>query len=73
MSPEPPPIEPATRAALPPFKRGALPAIARPLVALRPSNEVDVAVSEPPSTLLFNDVSEGALMCDPNDPDCEIV
>jgi hypothetical protein len=65
--------EPTAASKLPPFKRGALPALARPLVSLLPSRNADAAVDEAPSTLLFNDVSDDALMCDPNDPDCEVV
>jgi hypothetical protein len=64
--------EPATRSKLPPFKRAGLLTLAAPLVALRPSGESDAAANEPPSTLLFNDVSDDALVCDPNDPDCEV-
>ncbi|MSP22843.1 MAG: hypothetical protein EXR66_07515 [Dehalococcoidia bacterium] len=56
----------------PPFKRGALPVLTQPLVSALPSTNVAAAV-EAPSTLLFNDVSDGALVCDPNDPDCEVV
>ena len=59
----------------PPMSRRAapLPALARPLVSLLPSSDVDGAVNELPPTLLFNDVSDDAPMCDPNDPDCEVV
>jgi len=65
--------QPAAGSKLPPFKRGELPALASPLVSLRPSGDSDVALDEAPSTLLFNDVSDDAMMCDPNDPDCEVV
>ena len=64
--------EPAT-SKLPPFKRGVLPAIGQPLTSVLPSAKADGAATEAPSTLLFNDVADDALMCDPNDPDCELV
>ena len=57
----------------PPFKRAAGSTPASPFVALSPSRDSNESPHEPPSTLLFNDLSNDALTCDPNDPDCEIV
>ena len=50
-----------------------LPALTRLPVSPLPSSDVEAAVNGLPSTLLFNDVSDDAPMCDPNDPDCEVV
>jgi hypothetical protein len=64
---------PGAASKLPPFKARPLPGLVQPLVQALPGaapagEAVDVA-----STLLFNDVSDDALVCDPNDPDCEVV
>jgi hypothetical protein len=54
----------SSAAKLPPFKRDAPASTTLPLLS---------KVTEAPATLLFNDVDEDAPMCDPNDPDCELV
>ena len=66
------PTDEAVRSTLPPFKRGAQPTLAGPLLSPGPLSD-SAAGNEPASTLLFNDVSVDAPMCDPNDPDCEVV
>jgi hypothetical protein len=60
-------------AKLPPFTRGSLPTLGQPLTSVLPAVNADGVLVEAPSTLLFNDVAEDALMCDPDDPDCELV
>jgi hypothetical protein len=67
---------PADASKLPPFKvgaRAALPMIVQPLISALPSANADTDAAEAPPTLLFNDVSDDALVCDPNDPNCEVV
>lgn len=71
------PAEPAAAphvVKLPPFKRGAPASIVLPAITLAPAPAANAdPASAAPSTLLFNDVSDDAPMCDPNDPDCELV
>jgi hypothetical protein len=54
---------------VPPFKRAAPPTLAPPLALGQPPAD---GPREAPPALLFDDVAGGPV-CDPNDPDCEVV